>query len=227
MPASLLWPAGQRFDDVIVTHSDTDHSGGIAALRQDHRVERWWAPRGNDLQLPSRPCEAGGGWRDEGVSWRFLSPPVGDIAANANDRSCVLLVTQGKRHVLITGDAGVNREREFVETLASGPLEHRRLDVLVAGHHGSATSSSQALVAATRPAEVIFSSGRGNPFGHPAPSVVQRFIDAGSRVWNTAYDGAVRVTLTPSTRDVHAQRHPGWERRLAVDGGDVGVESSP
>ena len=227
MPASLLWPAGQRFDDVIVTHSDNDHSGGIAALRQDHRVERWWAPRGNDLPLPSRPCEAGGSWRDEGVSWRFLSPPVGDIASNANDRSCVLLVTLGARRVLITGDAGTERERGFIEALESGPAGSRPLDVLVAGHHGSATSSSEALVAATRPAEVIFSSGRGNPFGHPAPSVVQRFVDAGSRVWNTAYDGAVRVALTPASVTVRAQRYPGWSRRSAVDGADDGVESSP
>lgn len=227
MPASLLWPPGQRFDDVVVTHSDSDHSGGIAALRRDHRVERWWAPRGNDLALPSRPCEAGGGWRDGEAAWRFLSPPAGDVATNANDRSCVLLVTLGTRRVLITGDAGAGREREFVKPLQGGPLGVRRLDVLVAGHHGSLTSSSPTLVAATRPLEVIFSSGRGNPFGHPAPAVVQRFVDVGSRVWNTAYDGAVRVVLTPSGLEVSTQRHPGWSRRSAVDLGDVGVESSP
>ncbi|WP_244158366.1 DNA internalization-related competence protein ComEC/Rec2 [Salinicola socius] len=227
MPASLLWPAGQRFDDVIVTHSDTDHSGGVAALRQDHRVERWWAPRGNDLALPSRPCVAGEGWRDGRVSWTFLSPPAGDIAPDANDRSCVLLVTVGERRVLVTGDASANREREFLGALKTALPGSRRLDVLVAGHHGSATSSSQALVDATRPVEVIFSSGRGNPFGHPAPVVVQRFIDVGSQVWNTAYDGAVRVTLSAAGIDVLTQRHPGWSRRSAVDGADVGVESSP
>jgi len=227
MPASLLWPVGQRFDDVIVTHSDTDHSGGVAALRQDHQVERWWAPRGNDLALPSRPCEAGVEWHGEEASWAFLSPPPGDVAADANNRSCVLLVTLGQRRVLITGDAGADRERAFVEALEDGPLGSRRLDVLVAGHHGSTTSSSPALVAATRPVEVVFSSGRGNPFGHPAPMIVQRFIEAGSRVWNTAYDGAVRIMLMPSAIDVRTQRHPGWSRRPTVDGEDVGVESSP
>ncbi|WP_245392667.1 DNA internalization-related competence protein ComEC/Rec2 [Salinicola halimionae] len=227
MPAALLWPSGQRFDDVVVTHSDTDHAGGIAALQRDYRVERWWAPRGNDLALPSRPCEAGGEWHDDNVSWRFLSPPPGEIAANRNDRSCVLLVTLGARRVLITGDAGADPERAIADNLRQGALGAQPIDVLVAGHHGSATSSSPALIAATRPAEVIFSSGRGNPFGHPAPAVVQRFIDAGSRVWNTAYDGAVRVTLSASGVEVRTQRHPGWSRRPAVDRESVGVESSP
>lgn len=227
MPAALLWSPGQHFDDVIVTHSDTDHSGGVQALRQDHHVGQWWAPRGNDLGLPSRPCETGVTWHDDDAVWEFLSPPPGEIAENTNDRSCVLLVTLAEHRVLITGDASADRERVFVETLKAQLPSSPSIDVLVAGHHGSATSSSPALVDAIRPVEVIFSSGRGNPFGHPAPEVVQRFLDAGSRIWNTAYDGAVRITLSASGIDVHAQRHPGWARRSAVEPVDVGVESSP
>lgn len=227
MPAALLWPAGQHFDDVIVTHSDIDHAGGVQSLRQDHHVERWWAPPGNDLGLPSRPCEAGIVWHDDDAVWEFLSPPPGEIAQNSNDRSCVLLVTLGNRRVLITGDASADRERVFVETLKSELPAPQSVDVLVAGHHGSATSSSAALIDTIRPIDVIFSSGRGNPFGHPAPAVVQRFLDAGSRIWNTAYDGAVRITLSPRGVDVSAQRHPGWARRSAVEREDVGVESSP
>lgn len=102
-----------------------------------------------------------------------------------------------------------------------------RIDVLVAGHHGSATSSAPTFVTATRPREVVFSSGRHNPFGHPREAVVARFLAAGSRVWNTAYDGAVRLVLSAGGIEVETQRHPGWSRRATVDAGDVGVESSP
>lgn len=222
MPAALLWPAGRHFDAVIVTHSDIDHAGGVAELLEHHRVERWWAPRGNTLGLPSRPCQAGAGWRAGEARWQFLSPPPDSEKLSRNDRSCVLLVTLGERRVLITGDAGSERERQFVNELPPGSI-----DLLVAGHHGSATSSSPELVAAARPHDVIFSSGRGNPFGHPAPRVVERFLEAGSRIWNTAFDGAVRVRLTPETLTVQTQRHPGWSRRAAVEERDVGVESSP
>ncbi|WP_245392470.1 DNA internalization-related competence protein ComEC/Rec2 [Salinicola endophyticus] len=223
MPLTLLWPPDQHFDAVVVTHSDRDHAGGVPALRAQHRVDRWWAPRGNTLGLPSRPCVAGEAWRADGASWRFLSPPADAEALSRNDRSCVLLVTLGSRRVLITGDAGVAIERhQLLPRLGVG-----RIDLLVAGHHGSATSSAPSFVAATRPREVVFSSGRGNPFGHPRPAVVARFQAVGSRIWNTAYDGAVRFVLSASGIEVETQRHPGWSRRATVDAGDVGVESSP
>nr|WP_286009656.1 DNA internalization-related competence protein ComEC/Rec2 [Salinicola sp. S1-1-2] len=222
MPASLLWPPGRHFDDVIVTHGDVDHAGGVAALRRQHEVAHWWAPRGNELGLPSRPCEAGLVWQDGATTWRFLSPPANAVALDRNDRSCVLLISSGRHRVLITGDASAARERAFVAALGKA-----RLDLLVAGHHGSATSSSPALVAAARPRDVIFSSGRDNAFGHPAAEVVERFEAAGSRLWNTAYDGAVRASFGADRVEIHAQRQPGWSRRSAVDRSDVGVESSP
>lgn len=221
MPAALQWPPGQQFDDVVVTHSDIDHAGGVEALLRAHRVSRWWAPRGNALAIESQRCLAGERWQDPDGTWQFLSPPPHAERLERNDRSCVMLITIGGHRVLITGDASAAREAIFAPALESP------VDLLVAGHHGSETSSSPALIEAARPREVVFSSGRGNPFGHPAPSVVARFIAGGSRVWNTAYDGAIRVTLSPDGIRVQSQRHPGWGRRMAVDAHAVGVESSP
>jgi beta-lactamase superfamily II metal-dependent hydrolase len=65
--------------------------------------------------------------------------------------------------------------------------------ILKAPHHGSAGSSSQGFVDATHPAAVIFSAGRRNPFGHPAPVIVDRYRAAGAEVFSTADDGAVVV----------------------------------
>ncbi|MFW6300643.1 MAG: hypothetical protein ACOC20_06965, partial [Oceanicaulis sp.] len=39
-PLETLWPAGQRFDDVIVSHDDLDHAGGVAALPYDGALLR-------------------------------------------------------------------------------------------------------------------------------------------------------------------------------------------
>ncbi|WP_110664898.1 DNA internalization-related competence protein ComEC/Rec2 [Salinicola halophilus] len=221
-PASTLWRSGQAFDAVVVTHGDIDHAGGIETFKAQHRVARWWAPPGNALGLPARHCHSATGWVAGESRWEFLSPPAAAAGLTRNARSCVLLVTLGERRVLITGDAGVAEEQAWLDTLRAAPV-----DVLVAGHHGSRSSSSQTFVAASRPREVVFSSGRGNPYGHPNAEVVARFLAAGSRIWNTAFDGAVRFTLTPSGIEVHARREPGWQRRAAVEGGAVGVESSP
>ena len=77
-------------------------------------------------------------------------------------------------------------------TIAAG-FRRPGLVIVKAPHHGSAGSSSQPFVAAMRPDAVIFSAGRRNPFGHPAPVVVERYRAAGAKVFSTAEDGAVVV----------------------------------
>ena len=63
--------------------------------------------------------------------------------------------------------------------------------MLKAPHHGSATSSTREFLERVRPAAVIFSSGRDNRFGHPAPVVVERYRAMGTAMFSTAEDGAV------------------------------------
>ncbi len=220
MPLAGLWPAGQAFSRVIVSHGDRDHAGGVPALG-DHRVGELLAPRGEAIGHAATPCVAGQRWRHGGAVFRVLWPPAGPLEAlSANDRSCVLLVRLGERTVLITGDAGRAVERRLL------PLLPDRIDVLVAGHHGSRTSSAADFVTSTNPRQVIFSAGRDNRFGHPAAEVVHRFRRQGSCLWSTALDGAVTATLTPSgALVVTAERHPVW--RHGVDGDCHGVESRP
>lgn len=219
MPLTTLWPAGQRFDGVIISHGDTDHAGGVQALVEEHRVERWWSPGVEPLDMPVSSCRSGERWRWDGIEFRFLWPENDPATLERNDRSCVLLVEAGGQRLLISGDAGAAVESRIV-----GALEND-IEVLIAGHHGSRTSSSAEWVAATRPRHVIFSAGRGNPHGHPHAEVVRRFRDAGSCLWNTAEDGAITLHLgSASTIDVVTQRRiPG----AGVEGGCLAVESPP
>ncbi|KXS38747.1 MAG: competence protein ComEC [Halomonadaceae bacterium T82-2] len=195
MPLSTLWPAGQHFDAVIVSHGDRDHAGGVPELVARHAVARWYSPladrpstAGEDAER--RRCRAGRGWRWDGVRFRFLWPRGTPPEKPRNDRSCVLLVTAANgEQALISGDATTAVETRLLDTVP------RNVTVLVAGHHGSATSSSPAWVATTRPRQVVFSAGRDNPHGHPRPAVVRRYRRAGSCLWNTALDGAVTLWL--------------------------------
>ena len=70
-------------------------------------------------------------------------------------------------------------------------------------HHGSLTSSSVEFVRALRPQVVVFSVGRSNHFGHPAPDVVQRYRDVGSAIFRTDQDGAVTIDTDGRSLDVH------------------------
>ncbi|TFH85161.1 DNA internalization-related competence protein ComEC/Rec2 [Billgrantia azerbaijanica] len=218
-PLASLWPPGQRFDAVIVSHADLDHAGGVAALAERHRVGRYLAPAGEPLEVATEPCRRGQTWQRDGVRYRVLWPPepVGELSSN--DRACVLEVTAGDERLLITGDVSRAVERAFLSD-AAAPVT-----LLVAGHHGSATSSGPQFVQTLAPRHVLFSAGRHNGFGHPADAVVRRFRRAGSCLWSTALDGALTVWLGEATDGTVSAARPVAGRRGAVEGRCHAVES--
>lgn len=192
MPLDTLWPPGQRFDRVLVSHADNDHAGGVEALIEQHSVARWLAPQGERIEGPEiTPCHRGLQWRQGSAFYEILWPPEGDNSRSANDRSCVLSVRVGEHTLLITGDVGTEVERRLLVDI-DAPLS-----VLIAGHHGSHTSSGVQFVRQAAPRHVIFSAGRDNSFGHPADRVVRRFRREESCLWNTAHDGALTFWLIP------------------------------
>ncbi|RUR42597.1 DNA internalization-related competence protein ComEC/Rec2 [Vreelandella populi] len=209
MPLQALWSPNQHFEQVIVSHADSDHAGGVSALVNDHRVEHWYAPVGETLPIATDACQRGQTWQRDGVTYRFLWPPAGPTHYSANDRSCVLEVSIGEQRLLITGDVSRDIERRFLRDI------DLPVSVLIAGHHGSLTSSGVQFVQHTSPRHVIFSAGRNNRFHHPVDTVVRRFNRQGSCLWNTGHDGALRfwlkedqpVVVKPTRRlSVHTKR---------------------
>lgn len=207
MPLESLWRTRQRFDSVIVSHGDLDHAGGVPAL-SEHLLGDVLAPQGEDIGMPFDACQAGQHWRWDGVTFRILWPPAGDTSGwSSNDRSCVLLIESVDQRVLITGDVGREAERRF---LLEVPVP---VTLLVAGHHGSRTSSGPQLVSMLQPDHVIFSAGPDNAFGHPHDEVVRRFRRAFSCLWSTAHDGAVTWHLDGvEAPRFETQRGAGWSR---------------
>ena len=115
----------------------------------------------------------------------------------------VLLGEASGRRFLLTGDA----EDDVDPVLVARGLP--RLDVLKVGHHGSATATSAALLAATRPTVALISVGAGNDYGHPTAAALGRLRDAGARVYRTDLDGTVEVDLRPDgvgVRTIGARR---------------------
>ena len=71
------------------------------------------------------------------------------------------------------------------------PTLPTNIDLLLAPHHGSRSSSSPALLNQLMPKWVVFSAGADNSFGHPHPEIVARYFNRGSRILFTAQQGAV------------------------------------
>jgi competence protein ComEC len=220
--APALWARGiRRLDTLVITHGDPDHIGGAAAMIGDFAPAQLWEGVPVDAHRPLqrllRDARAAGtdvGRRQAGDAWqagaarlRVLHPPPPgwERPRVRNDDSIVLEIVYGDVAVLLLGDVGAGVERSLLRHLT--PARRRILKV---GHHGSRTSTSQALLDHWRPEIAVISCGRGNTFGHPAPEVLRRLESSGARIYRTDRDG--QVTIETEGRAVRVQtyteKHP-------------------
>ena len=208
----------QRLNGLVVSHDDTDHSGGAASVLQGLPVD-WLLSSLPDMDpLPliadhAVRCRAGQSWEWDGVRFDILHPsaPSYDARVKSNDRGCVLKVTAPGGSILVPGD--IERVSEERLVWEGSPLE---ADILVAPHHGSRTSSTAAFVEAVRPKSVVFAVGYRNRFGHPHPDVIERWTATDARILRTDRDGAVLVTVAPNA-PIRVDRNRALYRRYWLD----------
>lgn len=177
-----------RLDMLMLSHADNDHAGGAMAVKSSLQPVQVISgePERLPRELQARPCRVDE-WAIDGVrlsSWAWAG------ARESNDRSCALEIEANGERILLTGDLPQPAELAW---LAAHPGE--RIDWLLAGHHGSRSSSGLAFLRAIRPSTAIISRGANNPYGHPHPSVVERFRALGIRIQDTAEQGALTLTL--------------------------------
>jgi competence protein ComEC len=192
-----------RLDALIVSHADSDHSGGalsilhalsvdriVSSLPADHPIVAYRA-RGP----PATHCVAGMQWTWDGVAFEIVHPLLSaytEGARKSNDLSCVLRIVSGGGSVLLTGDIEAASEAEILARDAAIAA-----DVLVVPHHGSRTSSTPAFVAAVSPHFAVIAAGYRNRFGHPRGEILARYAHAGAARPRTDHGGAITVTLIP------------------------------
>jgi competence protein ComEC len=175
----LLRALGEELDTVVLSHRDSDHTGGapailamqpqaalLSSLEDGHEL---LATRAN----PQR-CAAGQHWQWDGVDFDVLHPQAADYAVQnrSNAMSCVLRISNGRQTALLVADIEAAQEARLVASQA--PIQ---ADVLLVPHHGSKTSSSDAFLDAVHPRIALGQSGYRNRFNHPAPEVAQRYVD--------------------------------------------------
>ena len=216
-------------DGLMLSHGDGDHVGGTRGLLEHFRPARIVAGQALELAMAVvDPCLSGGHflanqqvvqrWKREGVAFEILYPwqteprLTSHQALNKtlnklsdNDSSCVLLIRYRGKTILLPGDISVAVEAQL---LARDQLP-KNIDVLIAPHHGSRTSSSQAFVDYLSPEHVVYAAGFNHHFGHPVKAVFDRYQRGGSQAWVTGESGAV---IFEWHRDGHLEVYP-WRHQ--------------
>ncbi|SEB88736.1 competence protein ComEC [Burkholderia sp. WP9] len=208
-------------DTLIVSHADSDHSGGAPAVLdaiEVHQMVAALAPS-NALWSNARrhgadtlPCAAGQRWQWDGVEFTMLWPDAGPLQGKPNAHCCVLRVstlppatgqpTAGVQPVqttppvmtaLLTADIEAPVERVLLAR-DRGALQAQ---VLVVPHHGSKTSSIEPFLDSIDPLVALFQVGYRNRFHHPSAGVFERYKARQIELGRSDTDGAVRVEVNP------------------------------
>ncbi|MGH8770047.1 MAG: DNA internalization-related competence protein ComEC/Rec2, partial [Burkholderiales bacterium] len=191
-----------RLDRLVISHDDSDHSGGADSILQAVPVGELDSSLFNSHVIAAQienkaQCHSGQSWEWDDVRFEMLHPRVESYAnfkLKDNALGCVLKISSGAGSVLLAADIEQAQERELISR-----AEHAlRATVLIAPHHGSKSSSSEQFVRAVNPAKVIFSSGYRNRFGHPRAEVIQRYRAIGSAILRTDHDGALLLDFSSS-----------------------------
>jgi competence protein ComEC len=227
----------RQVDLLVVSHQDIDHAGGAVSLLRALPVQRVWSSVDPGHRLLAgaaavQRCAAGQRLQLGALSLAVLSPPAALYAqprASTNARSCVVLAQRAGRSVLLTGDIPARQERQMVQA-APQLAALAPLDLLVAPHHGSHSSSSEILLDATRPRWVSMQLGYRNHFGHPHAEVLQRYGARGAVVVRSDESGAAQWRLQGAATRLERWRidHPRyWTDRPATAAAPVDEVPAP
>lgn len=188
---------------LVLTHPDRDHITALPEILHryhvrhvlftgvDHALGRYefFFALLRDLHIPLTLADPRNDFDVDGdLTINILWPPKQweEETWDLNDTSIVLRVVSGTSSLLLTGDISARVERRL---LALYPALHA--SILKLPHHGSRFSSSEIFLRSLAPQLAVISSGKGNPYGHPHPEVLERLAALGIPWRSTAEGGTI------------------------------------
>ncbi|MBW3515479.1 DNA internalization-related competence protein ComEC/Rec2 [Shewanella sp. NKUCC01_JLK] len=199
----------QDIDYIVISHSDNDHAGGAPVLIKAYPKALVITDMAGFSGQDCRPRQIQ--W--QGLSLNLLSPPQ---ALVGNNGSCVIRIDDDRQSLLLTGDIEKQIETSLLSRALSGEYELQS-EVLVAPHHGSKTSSTEAFIDAVAPKLVLFPAGFANRWGFPKSTVVERYQQREIMGLTTGIEGQISVIFQQSEREVKTYRGdlaPFWYNSL-------------
>lgn len=186
---------------LISSHYDEDHVAGLvgcvntfnvenvigADYVQDTKIYQSFidgvAEKGLEIQHPAVGTE----YQFGTGKFTILSPA--SIGSNDNDNSVAIKLTNGENSFIFTGDAESGSEA----AMCSSGID-LSCDVLVPGHHGSATATSNDFLMKTVPEFAVISCGTDNQYGHPDKDTMDKLQSMDIQVYRTDKQGTVIAT---------------------------------
>ena len=202
----------------VLTHEDQDHIGGFLTLIEHIPIESILVsagfPRTDQGELLMRKLEL----KDIPIYYLedltslqlepylkahfiYLNEPE---LTKENDHSIITILEAYQTKLLLMGDLEQRGELVLLEKYSLIPI-----DILKVGHHGSKTSTTEALLEVVKPKEAIISVGYNNRYQHPAEEVIQRLRKAAIPIYRTDQNGAIRIEISRDGYQIYPTKKVG------------------
>lgn len=195
----------KHIDVILATHPDADHVTGLIPVMNYFKVDTvLLSPSDGKTALYGEVIDHARNEGEvrvahtgdvidfhDGVIIKILYPNKNYIStSDTNDASVSLELIYGDETFLLTGDLPSKRETDLI-----GNGLTKNITVYKAGHHGSNTSSSEALLSYIKPEYSIISAGKDNKYGHPNIETIERLKKYSKEIISTIDRGTITFTL--------------------------------
>lgn len=200
----------RKIDYMIISHTDSDHIGGLFAILENVKVDKiiiGIQPE-NSKQLESlikiakkkkieiKVLQAGDKLKiEEELFIDILWPNKKDLIADnpLNNNSLVCKLIYKKFTMLFTGDIEKDAEEKIVHLYRNTNILESSF--LKLAHHGSGTSSCQDILEIIKPKIALIGVGKNNKFGYPNNEVIKRLEICGTKIYRTDEYGEIIIEV--------------------------------
>ena len=226
----------EELEGVFITHTDSDHIGGLTWLTESSiPVKTWYASAcyTGVKSVDKHPAVKAAAARGEEVVWlkagdsvplggavlEVLAPEVQNDS-NENDNSLIMMLRSEEGRILLAGDMEFDEERIL---LASGA--DLDCDVLKVANHADDDTTTEAFVRASSPLVAVISTDSVEKPETPDPRILASLEMVGAETAVTQEcSGGILVTLNDGVPAVERIDLPPVETSVSVLSAEAGAD---
>lgn len=203
----------KKLDYLILTHPDSDHIGGAATVIKNYSIGKVIMPSKEHTSktyenvllaiknkgLKITKSKVGAEYALGKASFTIIAP--NKVYKDNNNSSIGLKLVNGNTSFLFIGDA----EKTAINDILTNKIDIN-VDVLMVGHHGADTSTTEDLLDKVKPSNAIISVGKNN-YGHPTDDVLKLLAAHDTNIYRTDENGTIIATSTGKKVTIDADTH--------------------
>ena len=200
----------KTLDILLLTHFDSDHSGGAVDVMKTVNVKKLVINKNKDdskttknifnylknNKIPNSIAQNNTlVFEENNLKFKTYTPNIN--SKNDNDTSIITLLSYKDFDMLFMADAGVKSFENIKKNLNNNDIE-----ILKSGHHGADNTVSKSMLKSINPDAAIISTGF-NPYGHPSKQTLKTFETAKIKTYRTDIDNAIKITSDGNSYEIY------------------------